>query len=240
MSSQTLLDTFVTKKKRQSEDSSALTTVPKRQKVEIPHEIRFKSNLANGFAFLSNFWPNVDEKALGACRLDKSDSFEFKTRHGEVFKTVEHFYQICKYLLVDPCYASTVLYKIKEAPQLKRLSEKTTWCDTRGIIRCVSKAQAKVKFDMLLQRFQSYSDQVMYLALLEKFSQNTALKSELLATGDSKLSEQGRFKKDYWCHTGQDRLGQLLMKVREKLRLSLEESEKDHLYKELGDRIKVF
>jgi ribA/ribD-fused uncharacterized protein len=53
---------------------------------------------------------------------------------------------------------------------------------------------------------------IMEKGLFAKFSQNEELKKKLIETGDAKL---------YWGVKGEDRLGKLLMKVREELRIKV-------------------
>ena len=50
-----------------------------------------------------------------------------------------------------------------------------------------------------------------------KFTQNTALKEALLSTRDAQLEELGRFDGEYWTNKGANRLGQLLMELRDDL-----------------------
>lgn len=73
----------------------------------------------------------------------------------------------------------------------------------------------------LRQDWESVKDQVMLEALRAKFSQHEDLKAILLGTGDAKLVEHTT-NDSYWGDggdgSGKNRLGQLLMQVREELR----------------------
>ena len=64
-------------------------------------------------------------------------------------------------------------------------------------------------------------DDIMREALRAKFEQHPKLRSLLLATGDAALVEHTRNDR-YWADagdgTGKNRLGQLLMELREQLR----------------------
>lgn len=68
----------------------------------------------------------------------------------------------------------------------------------------------------LRKDWESVKEMVMLKALKAKFTQHTKLKEVLLSTGDAKLHEDSP-KDMYWGVKGKDRLGILLMIVREKL-----------------------
>jgi N-glycosidase YbiA len=69
--------------------------------------------------------------------------------------------------------------------------------------------------------WESVKDDVMREALRAKFTQNPALKSLLLDTGDGRLVEHtanDRYWADNGDGSGRNRLGELLMELREELR----------------------
>jgi len=206
-------------------------------------EIRFKSNKTNGYAFLSNFWPFVDDAAYTACSGDLREicgrgHFQLKILERE-YQSVEKFYQVCKFLAIDSYYASQTLVHLTDAREIKQKTSQKHWLQERGRFRSPSMNAAKVQYQIALHRFQLYSNQVMLLALYEKFLQNPSCGQALVKTDNAKLSEQGRFKKDYWCHTGQDRLGQLIMQVRASLVSGSAKDNLANLYTSLGDRIRL-
>jgi len=67
-------------------------------------------------------------------------------------------------------------------------------------------------------------DEVMEEVVFAKFDQNKDLKEKLLATGDAHLEEGNTWKDVYWgvcppgSGNGQNKLGVILMKVRDRLR----------------------
>lgn len=71
--------------------------------------------------------------------------------------------------------------------------------------------------------WEEVKDEVMLQALRMKFSQNPKIAKELLATGDAILIEHTR-NDDYWADggdgSGKNKLGLLLMQVREELKNS--------------------
>ena len=71
--------------------------------------------------------------------------------------------------------------------------------------------------------WEEVKDEVMLQALRMKFSQNPEIAKELLATGDAILIENTR-NDDYWADggdgSGKNKLGLLLMQVREELKYS--------------------
>lgn len=64
-------------------------------------------------------------------------------------------------------------------------------------------------------------DDVMYRVIRAKFAQNSELTRALLATGDALLVEENTWNDTYWgvCgNRGQNRLGEILMRIRAELR----------------------
>ena len=76
----------------------------------------------------------------------------------------------------------------------------------------------------LRQDWEEIKNKVMLQALRMKFSQNPEIAKELLATGDAILIEHTR-NDDYWADggdgSGKNKLGLLLMQVREELKNSI-------------------
>jgi len=73
----------------------------------------------------------------------------------------------------------------------------------------------------LVQNWESIKDDVMRVAVFEKFSQNDDIKEILLSTGDAIIIEHTR-NDSYWGDggdgSGKNMLGLILMQTREKLR----------------------
>ncbi len=73
----------------------------------------------------------------------------------------------------------------------------------------------------LRQDWEQVKDDLMYQAVLAKFNQHADIREILLGTGDALLIEHTR-RDAYWGDGGdghgQNKLGQILMKVREQLR----------------------
>lgn len=120
------------------------------------------------------------------------------TVNGITYSTVEHFFQSIKFqgtkwefyirLLATPALAA------KEGKR-RDLPLRTDW--------------------------DQIKEEVMYFAIGHKFRQNLPLMKKLVATGNSELIENSPYD-SYWGvgknGTGQNRLGFLLMKLREELR----------------------
>jgi ribA/ribD-fused uncharacterized protein len=72
----------------------------------------------------------------------------------------------------------------------------------------------------LRKDWESVKDQIMHEAVLAKFTQHADLRETLLATGDAKIVEQTE-NDNYWGDggdgSGKNKLGQILMRVREAL-----------------------
>jgi ribA/ribD-fused uncharacterized protein len=73
----------------------------------------------------------------------------------------------------------------------------------------------------LRRDWESAKDNVMFKAVMAKFTQHSDLRKLLLSTGDAKIIEHTE-KDSYWGDggdgRGKNRLGQILMRVREQLR----------------------
>ncbi len=69
--------------------------------------------------------------------------------------------------------------------------------------------------------WEQAKDEIMYCAVLAKFTQHAELRALLLATGEAELVEHSR-NDSYWADggdgKGQNKLGRILVQVREELR----------------------
>lgn len=121
---------------------------------------------------------------------------------GIMFPTVEHAYQCAK--TIDPEERKRYLREITEDPAVaKRLGRRLT----------------------LRSDWDQIKDDVMLGLLRKKFSQPT-FRDALLSTGDSRLYEGNSWRDYYWgvdivTGDGLNRLGELLMQVREELNASV-------------------
>lgn len=116
---------------------------------------------------------------------------------GEVWPTVEHYFQAMK---TEVPKEVALIFNSDSPAEAKRLGRKV---QLRG-------------------DWESIKDAVMYEALVEKFSQNKHLADRLLETGDMILIEGNDWKDQVWgvpySGIGENRLGELLMQVRSRLR----------------------
>ena len=122
---------------------------------------------------------------------------------GREYATVEHYFQSVKHR------GSALEERIRLAPTAGE-AQKTAWT-------------ADPPADWELRK-----EEVMLRALREKFTQNRDLLEKLLSTGAAVLHEDSPYD-SYWGTKGKDRLGALLMKVREELRESIEAENKEIL-----------
>ena len=120
---------------------------------------------------------------------------------GKSWPTTEHYFQAQKFIGTPYCEKIRNLPNPRDAFQLSRDPQVSRW-------RRADWENAK--------------DDVMLKALRVKFSENMGLRTQLLATGDRTLIEHTS-NDSYWGDggdgTGQNKLGQLLMKVRRELRI---------------------
>ena len=113
------------------------------------------------------------------------------TINGKDYATVEHYFQSKK-------HAGTELEeRIRLAPTPMK-SKKLAW----------SKEPPA--------GWEQQMEDIMLLAIRTKFSQNPDLTKKLVETGDANLHEDSPTD-HYWGVKGEDRLGKLLMKVREEI-----------------------
>ena len=84
-----------------------------------------------------------------------------------------------------------------------------------------SKAKSKGRHVQLRNDWEKIKDNIMYEICYCKFSQNEELKKKLIATGNALLVEGNTWGDKYWgvCNgTGKNKLGKILMRVREELK----------------------
>ncbi|MGK7938906.1 MAG: NADAR family protein [Crocosphaera sp.] len=126
-------------------------------------------------------------------------SFGFVDEDGLYWSTVEHYFQAMKF--PDEKY--------REYREKIRLSETPGKAKKLGQTRQIP----------LRKDWESFKEEVMLYALRKKFS-HPKMKNLLLATEKRHLYENSPYDY-YWGigkqHTGKNRLGELLMKVREEL-----------------------
>lgn len=116
---------------------------------------------------------------------------------GKFWKTSEHYYQAMKFLEED----------IQEAVRVTATPAK-------------SAAMGRDRSLPLRHDWEAVKEEMMLKALRAKFTQHKTLKDELIETDDAILVEHTKNDR-YWGDggdgTGKNRLGHLLMKVREEL-----------------------
>lgn len=116
---------------------------------------------------------------------------------GKVWPTTEHYFQAQKF--EDQAYKE----KIRHA--------------NTAMIAARMGRDRKYK---LRKDWESVKESIMYKAVLAKFSQHEKLKDLLLSTGDAHLIENSN-NDHYWGNggdgSGKNRLGLILMKVRQEL-----------------------
>jgi len=114
---------------------------------------------------------------------------------GVEYPTVEHAFQAAK--TIDPSERAKIL-AAKTAGEAKRIGKTVT----------------------LRKNWNQMREEVMEKALRAKFEQNPELKKKLLDTGDVDLIEGNTWGDTFWGEVngkGQNKLGKLLMKIRDEL-----------------------
>jgi ribA/ribD-fused uncharacterized protein len=160
-------------------------------------EIRFFRRDREMFGFLSNFCEAPIE-------ID-----------GETWRSTEYYYQAQKSF--DPDYRAAV--RKAEAPgHVKRLASYPA-PDRPASLRRQSWFEGRT--ELIRPDWQEAKFAIMERAVYAKFTQNADLKAALLATGDARIVEDSE-SDSYWGigpdGNGENRLGKLLMRLREELR----------------------
>ena len=123
---------------------------------------------------------------------------------GTEYQTSEHYYQSQKFNL---------------KPELKEAIINTKTPDEAAILARVEKSNRREDWDEV-------KDEIMYKAIKCKFEQNLELKAFLLDTENKKLIEHTK-NDSYWADggdgTGKNRLGELLMKLRDEFKADINE-----------------
>ena len=135
------------------------------------------------------FWTRHDEH--GYCSNFWRAPIEV---NGETYPTTEHYFQACKTMLLEEREMIRTLPTPKEAK--------------------FAGYHVQLRPD-----WEKVKEGVMLVGLRAKFTQHLDLKGKLLSTGDASLHENSPWDK-YWGYAGgkgQDRLGKLLMQIREEL-----------------------
>ena len=126
--------------------------------------------------------------------------------------------------------AATLPHQIKRQhirPQAQKFAgteheEQVRKCKTPGLAADMGRSRKLP----LRRDWESVKDQIMLEAVRAKFSQHDDLKAILLGTGDAKLVEHTE-RDSYWGDggdgSGKNRLGRILMQVRDELRGQLGE-----------------
>lgn len=118
----------------------------------------------------------------------------FKLRDLD-WKTVEHYFQAAKFFNTEPQYAEQI-----RKCRLSKEAKKLAWANSN-----------------IDPNWDSIRDSVMLDALRAKFNQCVDANRILMKTGDAYLHEDSPVDM-YWGVKGRDRLGQLLMQVREEIK----------------------
>lgn len=94
-------------------------------------------------------------------------------------------------------------------------------CKTFTILKA-NDAKHKGRHVLLRSDWEKVKEQVMYDIVFDKFTRNKDLKAKLLATGNAELIEGNTWHDTYWGYDfskkrGQNKLGKILMQVRQKI-----------------------
>ena len=163
-------------------------------------EIWFKSNKANGYAWLSNFWPDVSPAAKRAVAPELESARASFLVNGKEYKTVEHYFHSVKYVEDDAAAED-----IRAQPTALEAKKRNTYYRHLKPIN--------------LNTWKNRRIIAMKEGLRAKFTQNVALRNALLSTEDKKLQEVPSRGGGFWeGGRGENKLGILLMELRDELK----------------------
>lgn len=130
-----------------------------------------------------------------------------------------------EYAFLSNFYECPVIYDgIKYAnSEAAYHAQKTLSADEREQFTTLTPSQSKKLGRKITLRpdWEDVKTQIMYEIVLAKFTQNTDIAAKLLATGDQELIEGNHWNDTCWgvCNgIGENRLGKILMRVREELK----------------------
>lgn len=141
-------------------------------------------------------------------QTDEYGEFSNFSRHGfqidgQYWKTVEHYFQAMKF--AGTAYADKVR-EARDPREAKKLGRRRDW--------------------PLRTDWETVKDDVMRVAVLEKFRTHDDLRDLLLATGEADIVENAPMDYYWGCGadgSGKNRLGKILMEVRAILRAEAEQ-----------------
>jgi ribA/ribD-fused uncharacterized protein len=130
-----------------------------------------------------------------------------------------------KYFFLSNFYNVPVMYEglvyqnneaAFQSAKVKDIERRKQFCDIDP-----STAKKKGRNILLRNDWEDVKDDVMYQCVKDKFTRNLELKQRLIDTGYEELVEGNTWNDTYWgiCRgKGKNKLGQILMKVRDELR----------------------
>ncbi len=132
-----------------------------------------------------------------------------------------------KYYFLSNFYPAPVMYEglmyknnesAFQSVKVKDIERRKQFCELDP-----STAKKKGRNVLLRNDWEKIKDEVMYQCVKDKFNRNIELKQKLIDTGNKELIEGNTWNDIYWgvCRgRGKNKLGKILMRVREELKLS--------------------
>ncbi len=132
-----------------------------------------------------------------------------------------------KYYFLSNFYPAPVMYEglmyknnesAYQSVKVKDIERRKQFCKLDP-----STAKKKGRNVLLRNDWEKIKDEVMYQCVKDKFNRNIELKQKLIDTGNKELIEGNTWNDIYWgvCRgRGKNKLGKILMRVREELKLS--------------------
>jgi predicted NAD-dependent protein-ADP-ribosyltransferase YbiA (DUF1768 family) len=187
--------------------------------------LTFKARVNNKQSHMSNFYPMVRNYSFPGTPKPATSDHLFVHDTDGAFASVEHYYQWCKILIIDPDYARDVIRPASSPRLAKTLASKKAWVDHRyevvnvsGSKKVTKKALAQLFTDRINSwRVLGHHLMAMRVGLRLKYIQNPELRQALVRTQGAPLGELGRSPWDYWAKTGCNMLGRLLVELRDEL-----------------------
>jgi predicted NAD-dependent protein-ADP-ribosyltransferase YbiA (DUF1768 family) len=145
---------------------------------------------------------------------------------GKTWLTSEHYFQANKfthcptyYQYISECDSPLKVFSMARQKQMAGYHSKCV-VNKKTNPRLVNDVIAEFRNVSIVENWESVKETIMKKALLAKFQQNVSLKALLVGTGSAILIEASP-RDNYWgegkLKNGQNRLGHLLMEVRQEL-----------------------
>lgn len=134
-------------------------------------------------------------------------------------KFVDGYFFLSNFYIAPVKYGDYIYTSNEAAFQAQKVGDNASRVDFCYLYP--SQAKSKGRHVTLRSDWETVKDNIMYEIVLAKFTQNENLRKRLIATGNEELIEGNDWGDQYWGvsnGSGKNKLGQILMRVREEVK----------------------